>query len=423
MSDITSSDEWQKAVDYTIKDEDIERQKKLLGFDQPQSLRDYNQTATIDNIRNFAHGCGNDNPLHCDPDYARGTRWGNVIAPAMMAGVLNAPMRGDPVPPEIKTLRKSLFKGVHVFVSGSTWDFYRPIFPGDTLYSFTGDKSCEVKTSEFSGRSVINTRRDVKVNQRGEVVAIYRMIKILTERKSASKRGKYSHIQPATYTDEDISEIDAIYAAERVRGAEARYFEDIKVGESLGKMAKGPLTVTDIICFHAGGYGFLPYAPSVGRLAYKNRQRIPAFYIKNEQGVPDVAQRLHWDPLWAKAIGNPMAFDYEVMRENYLYHYLTDWAGDDGLVIRVEDQIRKFNYIGDTQFITGEVTGLREEGSQGLVDVTVRFTNQRDEETLTAKAVIAPARKGVAAAYPDVPRDIADKAAMMMKRHWALSVR
>ena len=28
-----------------------------------------------------------------------------------------------------------------------------------------------------------------------------------------------------------------------------------------------------------------------------------------------MAQRLHWDSEWAKAIGNPMAYDYGVMRE------------------------------------------------------------------------------------------------------------
>jgi hypothetical protein len=33
-TDIKESDEWQKAVAYEITDEDIERQRKLLGFDQ-----------------------------------------------------------------------------------------------------------------------------------------------------------------------------------------------------------------------------------------------------------------------------------------------------------------------------------------------------------------------------------------------------
>lgn len=421
MADILASEEWQKATDYKITDEDIERQRKLLGFDEAARDREYIQTATVDNIRNFAHGCGNDNPLHCDPEYAAGSRWGSIVAPGMMASVINSPMRGDPIPSEIKALRKSLFRGIHVFVSGSTWDFYRPIFPGDTLFSFNGEETCEVKQSEFAGRSLINVRRDVKVNQRGEVVAVYRILRVLTERKTAATKGKYSSISPATYTDEDIAKIDAVYAAEKVQGAAKRDFSGVQVGDTLGKMAKGPLTVTDVICFHAGGYGFVPYAPTVARLAYKNRQRIAPFYIKNEYGIPDVAQRLHWDPKWAQAIGNPMAYDYGVMRENYLYHYLTDWCGDDGIVLHVHDEIRKFNYMGDTQIITGEVTGKRQEGGQNLIEVAVRFINQRDEETVRATATIALPLADKPAFYPPVPAELADKATQMMARHWELS--
>ena len=418
---VLESEEWNKATAYAITDEDIERQRKLLGFDEPSPHREYIQTATTDNIRNFSVGCGDDNPLYCDPDYARATRWGSVIAPGMMAGIINAPMLGDPIPDEIKALKKSLFRGIHVFVSGSTWDWYRPIYPGDTLYSFNGEETCEVKDSEFAGRSVINVRRDVKVNQRGEVVSVYRILRILTERKTAAKKGKYADIKPATYDDDAIAAIDAVYAAEQVRGAERRDWSSVKVGDSLGKMAKGPLTVTDVIVYHAGGYGFVPYAPTVGRLAHKNRKRIAPFYIKNEYGVPDVAQRLHWDPLWAQAIGNPMAYDYGVMRESYLWHYLSDWAGDNGIIVKMHDEIRKFNYMGDTQFVSGEVTGKREENGQFLVDVKAVFINQRGDETVRGTATIALPSKGRIAMYPPVPEDLAEEAARMMARHWELS--
>jgi acyl dehydratase len=415
-------EDWEKAVSYTIKDEDIERAKLLVGVDLAMAHREYIQTATTDNIRNFAHGCGNDNPLHCDPTYGEKTRWGSVIAPGMMAGVINSPMKGDPIDPDLKARTKSMFRGVHVFVSGSTWDWYRPIFPGDTLYSFGGEESLEVKPSEFAGRSVIQVRRDVKVNQRGEVVGVYRILRILTERKTAAKKGKYLDIKPATYTDADIAEIDRIYEEERVQGPEKRYWEDVKVGDSLGTMAKGPLTVTDVICFHAGGYGFVPYAPSVGRIAAKNRKRIAPFYIKNERGVPDVAQRLHWDDAWAQAIGNPMAYDYGVMRENYFYHYLTDWCGDDAIVTHVHDEIRKFNYMGDTQIITGQVVAKREENGQLLVDVAAQFTNQRDEVTVKGTATIAlPSKKGGLPLFAETPRDLQHKASQMMARHWELS--
>lgn len=423
LEDVQDSEEWRQATNYTFKDEDIERAHALTGYDQASRDMEYVQTATPDAIRNFAHGAGNDNPLFCDPAYGAGTRWGSVIAPGMMAGIINAPMKGDPAPDWVKAARKSLFRGIHVFVSGSTWDWYRPIYPGDTLYSFRGQESLDVKTSEFSGRSVIQVLRDVKVNQRAEVVAVYKILQVLTERKSAADKGKYSAIEPARYSDDDIAAIDAIYAGEEVCGRTVRDYAAVKVGDSLGKMAKGPLTVTDVVCFHAGGYGFVPYKPCVGRLAYQNRQRIPAFYIKNEYGIPDVAQRLHWDPKWAQAIGNPMAYDYGVMRENYLYHYLTDWCGDDGVVLHIHDEIRKFNYIGDTQFITGEVTGKRQEGGRSLVDVAVRFVNQRGDETVKATAVIALPSGGKPVLYPEVPGDLAERAAAMMKRHWELSRR
>lgn len=420
-TDIKQSEEWQKAVAYEILDEDIERQRKLIGFWEAQKTAEYVQTASEDSIRNWAYGCGDDNPLFTDPAYARKTRWGGVIAPGMMVGQVNKPMKGDPTPPEVKALRKSLFKGIHVFVSGSGWNFYRPVRPGDSIYSYGGDLTCEVKQSEFAGRSVIITSRRVKVNQRAEVVATYDILRVLTERKTAVKKGKNLSIQPATYTDEEWAEIEAAYAAEQVQGSAKRYFEDVQKGDSLGLQIKGPLTVTDVICFHAAGYGFTPYAPTANRRAHKNRQRIPAFYVKNEHGIPDVAQRLHWDPVWAQAIGNPMAYDYGVMRENYLWQYLNDWAGDDGIITHVHDEIRKFNFMGDVQRVTGEVLGKRTENGQNLVDVAVRFINQRGEESVRSTATIAlPSKDRPLPLYPEVPADMAETAVRMMARHWEL---
>lgn len=421
MASVLESEEWQKAVEYKITDEDIARQQQLVGYMEPSKTREYIQTATEDNIRNWAIGIGDDNPLFCDPEYARGTRWGGVIATPMMVSVVNSPMKGDPTPEHIRKLKKSLFRGIHVFVSGSRWEWYRPLRPGDTIYSYAGEDSSDVKQSEFAGRSVINVRKIVKINQRAEVVAVNRVLTVLTERGTAAKKGKYADIQPQTYTDEDIAKVDAIYAAEHVQGAARREWNSVAVGDSLGTMAKGPLTVTDVLCFHAGGYGFTPYAPSVGRLAYQNRMRIAPFYVKNEYGVPDVAQRLHWDPLWAQAIGNPMAYDYGFMRENYLTHYLTDWVGDDGILISLHDEIRKFNYMGDVQTITGEVTGKRQENGLNLVDIAVRFTNQRGDETVKATATVALPDGDRPVLYPEVPRDLAEEAVRLMARHWELS--
>jgi acyl dehydratase len=414
----STSDRFKDATSSEIDDADIIKDRAAMGVWAANRSQELISTATPESIRNFAHSYGDDNPLYTDPGYGTSSRWGGQVAPQIMAAVLNAPLRGDKLP---KELRGGSYRGIHAFVSGGTWDWYRPVRPGDTLYSFSGLESVEEKQSEFAGRSVIRILRDVKMNQHAEVVGVYRTLVINTERKKAREKGKYSTIEAPAYTKDDIAALDDIYAAEQVRGSEPRYWEDVVVGEGMGRMAKGPLTTTDMVVFHAGGYGFVPYGLKTGRMAWKNRQRIPAFYIDNEYGVPDVAQRVHWDSEWAKAIGNPRAYDYGVLRECWIHHFLTDWMGDGGFVVRQHDEIRKFNYQGDIQYLTGRIDGKRQEDDMMLVDVAVEVHNQRGETTAQADATISlPSRELGAAMLPDVPRDLQRDALRMFERHGEL---
>jgi acyl dehydratase len=414
-----TSEKFKEATAAEIDDADIERDRAALGVWSANRAQELLSTATPEAIRNFSHGYGDDNPLFTAPHYGATTRWGSQVAPQIMAAVLNAPLRGDRVP---KDLRGGSYRGIHAFVSGGTWEWYRPLYPGDTVYSFSGLESVEEKPSEFAGRSVIRVLRDVKMNQHAEVIGVYRTLVIYTERKKAREKGKYSAIPAPAYTKEDIAELDAVYAAEQVCGAQHRYWEDVEVGDEMGTMAKGPLTTTDMVVFHAGGYGFVPYGLKTGRLAWKNRQRIPAFYIENEYGVPDVAQRVHWDSEWAKAIGNPRAYDYGVLRECWIHHFLTDWMGDAAFVVRQHDEIRKFNYQADIQYLSGRVDGKREEDGVFMADVAVEVRNQRGDTTAQADATISlPSRQHGGAVLPEVPRDLQRDAIRMFERHGELT--
>ena len=119
-------------------------------------------------------------------------------------------------------------------------------------------------------------------------------------------------------------------------------------------MVKGPLTVTDMICWHAGmGMGLYGVRPL--RLGYQNRQRIPRFFHRDPQNVPDVMQRVHWDPEFARRAGNPTTYDYGRMRETWLIHLCTDWMGDDAWLWKLDCEFRRFNYVGDTQWLRGRV--------------------------------------------------------------------
>ena len=80
---------------------------------------------------------------------------------------------------------------------------------------------------------------------------------------------------------------------------------------------KGPLRVTDMVCWHVGmGMGL--YGVKALRLGYDQRQRVPRFFRPDDLNIPDVQQRVHWDPEWARRAGNPASYDYGRMRETWL---------------------------------------------------------------------------------------------------------
>ncbi|MBN7797505.1 FAS1-like dehydratase domain-containing protein [Parahaliea mediterranea] len=402
-----------------ITDEDISLQRELIGVDIANRGHEYHSQLSTDAIRNFALSIGDDNPLYSDSAYARKTRWGSVIAPSIMTAVVNKPLLGEGFPKELKKRTRGLFKGCQIFMSGGTWTWYRPMYPGDTIYSFEGEESVEVKSSEFGGRTVHIVRRYVKFNQRGDIVGIYRALRIMANRKAAREKGKYKDIQSASYAEDDIARIDAKYMAEKPRGSESRYWEDVGVGDTIEPIQKGPLTITDVILAHNAGYGLAPYRMlASGRVAAKDRAIMPTMYSPNAQGFPDTNARVHWDPVAATAVGNPDAYDWGLQREFWLHHLLTDWAGDDGFVLSQKDQIRKFNYMGDLQILTGKVVRKYEEDSQYLVDVSISATNQRGEETALADATISlPTKEGGPVVLPEPPRELKSKAIAFLAEH------
>jgi hypothetical protein len=53
---------FQEALQYELKDADIERARLLLGVYTASGARELHSEATPDALRNWAHGTGDDNP-------------------------------------------------------------------------------------------------------------------------------------------------------------------------------------------------------------------------------------------------------------------------------------------------------------------------------------------------------------------------
>jgi hypothetical protein len=169
-------------------------------------------------------------------------------------------------------------------------------------------------------------------------------------------------------------------------------------------MVKGPLRVTDIVCWHVGmGMGL--YGVKALRLAYEQRQRVPRFFRPDDLNVPDVQQRVHWDPEWARRAGNPTTYDYGRMRETWLIHLCTDWMGDDAWLWKLDCEFRRFNYVGDTHWMRGRVTRkYLAEGDRPAVDLDIWGENQRGETTTPGHAsILLPSEEHGPVRLPDVP--------------------
>lgn len=377
-----------------ITDEAVKQLRGRIGIPQPHPVAPHYLSPDTDTFRIVALAYGDDNPLWCNPDYAAASRWGEPIAPPSLVGADS--VIGEDVLTDEDLARQHLLKGdplrgVHAFYSASVREWWSPLRANRRIDRRNALVAALEKPSQFGGRAVHEWTANVFTDRDGELLSGQYRLMIRTEREKARERHKNTPQPVQTWTEEEIADVDARYLAERPRGAEPRWFEDVEVGDAIAPMLKGPLTVTDMIVWHTGmGMGL--YGVSALRLAAKSRVRIPRFFHRDEYGVPDVMQRMHWDPEFARKAGNPTVHDYGRMRETWLLHACTDWMGDDAWLWKLRCEFRKFNFVSDLQTITGTVTRkyVAEDGNgrHPAVDLELAAVNQRGEITAPGGASI-----------------------------------
>ncbi|MBI2846863.1 MAG: MaoC family dehydratase N-terminal domain-containing protein [Chloroflexi bacterium] len=362
-----------------ITEEGLAELRKKMGVEAP-TREQFNCYATPDNIKHFAWSIGDTNPLFTDEEYGKKTRWGAVVAPPtfLFTTFGRGAVQGLP--------------GVHAMWSGADFEMYLPITAGDRITSSVYLSALDEKLSAFARRTVRQEWTYNCRNQRGEFVAKVREWSMRTERDTARARGKYKYLTPAHYTQEDMERIWADYDREEIRGATPRHWEDVKEGEELAPVVKGPLRVTDCIAWKIG-WGFYPFV-----LAHKifvdYVRRHPGLGIPNEYGVPDVPERVHWDSEFARRVGVPAAYDYGPQRTSWLCQVVTNWMGDDGFIKRYRSECRRFNIIGDTTWCKGRVKRKYVEGDEHLVELDLWCEDQRGETTQPGLAVVRLPSKG-----------------------------
>jgi len=368
-----------------ITENGLDALRERIGKKIDNTAEPWCYEATRDNIRHYAHGIGDDNPLWCDPAYAAKTKYGGIIAlPSFLFAtdrIVSGYVGGLP--------------GVHAMWSGADWTWHKPVHRNDEIRTEAYLKELIEHETRFAGRAVQQIYHVDFFNQQGDKVAEADSWCFRTERDHAREQGtKYKEVRakaPRRYSKEEIAEAYNLYRNEEVRGATPRYWENVKEGEALPVMFKGPMTVTGFIAYAQGWGGLYIRA---NKLAWKLIDAHPGVGITNRFGIPDVPERVHWEEDFALEVGAPGAYDYGPERTSWLTHHLTNWMGDDGFLRRASCKIRRHNPEGDMLFIKGHVKRKFVEDGKHLVEIEQEARNQDDELSVLGSGVVELPSRG-----------------------------
>jgi acyl dehydratase len=368
-----------------ITQEGLDDLSKRIGVKIENTVEPWCYEATRDNIRHYAHGIGDDNPLWCDPDYAKGTKFGDVIAlPSFLfstSRIISGYVGGLP--------------GVHAMWSGSEWEWMKPIARNTELRTEAYLKDLIEHETRFAGRAVQQIYHvDFYDAKTGDQLAAADSWCFRTERNHAAEKGtKYTDVknrQPRVYTQEELDSYTKYYEQEEIRGAETRYWDDVTVGDALPTMVKGPMTVTGFIAYAQGWGGLYIRA---NKMAWKLQQKHPGAGIKNRFGIPDCPERVHWEEDFALEVGAPGAYDYGPERASWLTHHVTNWMGDDGHLSQAKCQVRRHNPEGDIILIHGEVARKFDKDGKFYVEITQRAEQQDGEMSAVGSCIVELPKK------------------------------
>lgn len=351
----------------------------LIGTELRTASCVNNEYATRMAIMRFCEGIGDDNPLWMDEEYGKQTEFGGQIAPpSFIFACLGSIQVGWP--------------GLGGFHCETRMEFKKPIHVGDKIDAkviFDGYDG-PIDESNFGGRRIKDYLRQEYRNQDDELVTTFICSRMRFERTEMQKRRDSRKIElPHPWTEEELEAIEADILAEKPRGAEPRYWEDVQVGDEIDVITKGPLGMTDFIAYIAAGAAPVPRI-AAHSVALKRYHKHPkwAFRDPNTHALEPV-YAVHYNDYAAQLQGAQIAYDVGVQRTCWQIHSLTNWMGDAGRLKSLFGQYRAHVYLSDIVRLGGRIEA-KEVDADGdhVVHLTTWAINQRDKNCMPGKATI-----------------------------------
>lgn len=133
------------------------------------------------------------------------------------------------------------------------------------------------------------------------------------------------------------------------------YFDDVKVGDELPPLVKGPIQQIQLTRYAGASGDFNP---------------------------------IHQDDEFAKTAGMGGVFAHGMLSMGFVAQSLTDWAGA-GSVRKIGVRFTGLVRLKDTVTCRGRVVGAARHDGVGVVDLELWAENQRGEKVVTGKGTVA----------------------------------
>ncbi len=327
------------------------------------------------------------NPLWRDPYYAQNTRWGRIVAAPFyqqLLGVVRFDMQANPECGYGSP-------GGRAYL-GNDWEFFRPIRANDTIRVWQHHPEFEDVTIDGKDTPYVFdcTASYDHINQNDELVSSCREYSgnAYYAKPKPPEAGE-GDIREPKYTTEDLEYIRKLENEEEIMGAKIRYWEDVKVGDEIKPVVRGPTTVLDMVRYF--GYYMVGYTdqyfsdlPPMRELTKKWSMSIKVDPVTN---IPHHSTEGH---LWDRSVplfGGKYAREMHLSQRSLIARAVTNWMGDDGFIRKfifrtdgteiVRDVLgKKCNPwagmgLGSTNIVKGKVVNKRIENDESLVDLVM----------------------------------------------------
>jgi acyl dehydratase len=343
-------------------------------------------------IRRWAMAMDYVNPLHWDQEFARDTKFGDIIAPQSMAVALDYGHGCQPA-------CVGKIPGSHLIFGGEEWWWYgTQVKAGDQLFQERRFYDYKVTETKFAGPTMFSRGDTVHRNQHGNLVAKARSTAIRYLAAEAEKRGMYDTMlgEVKRWAEAEIIEIDKVRRDWFMsnRDGKSPHWEEVQVGDKLPRRVIGPHSIASFTTEYRaflfniwGSFHWTAPAGVVDPWVNQDPGWVEGFGFDEELALIDPRardglyvgpSRGHIDGEKASEVGMSRAYGYGATMAAWNTDYLAFWAGHDGMVRHAKSDFRGPAFEGDVTFIDGEVIDKIENSEWGfpVVQVKVTMTNQ-----------------------------------------------